>query len=198
MNTSNLIIIDDMSGSRIGQEQSDKEGIDSMINQQKSILHINCNVTMYRFNADIHKIHDKVPINDFPPVDIPRFQGATALYDTIGHVINKFDTPLYQGDGKVLCIITDGLDTASRKYGTNQIKQMIATVKQKGWQIMYLSENVETMQAGQDIGISADPTDCSSYNVSTGHGRLGATMSCRTTNTALTRMLYTSSGYDPQ
>ena len=75
---------------------------------------------------------------------------------------------------------------------------MIEKVKQKGWQIMYLSENVETMQVGESIGISNDPTNGSSYNYTTGRGQLGATMSSRQTNTALTQMLYTSSGYDPE
>ena len=153
---------------------------------------------MYQFNSNIHKLYDCVSINDFPPIDEPIFGGGTALYDTIGHVINKFSNDVYEGQGKVLCIITDGLDTASRKYDQPQIKNMIERVKNEGWQIMYLSENVETMKVGHSIGISNDPLDVSSYNYTTGRGQLGATMSGRVTNTALTQMIYTSSGYDPE
>jgi len=199
MSKTNLIIIDDVSGSRYGQEMSDKNGIDSMIDQQRSACvqnGIQCNVTLYRFNSNLNKIHDSVPITEFPPIEMPHFSGGTALYDTIGYIIRKFSAETYDGEGKVLCIITDGLDTASYRYGQSQIKKMIDDVKQKGWQIMYLSENVETMRAGYSIGISGDPSD-GSQNISTGRGQLGVTMSGRATNTALTQMLYTSSGYDP-
>jgi len=96
-------------------------------------------------------------------------RGMTALYDTIGKTIldtkERLST-IKKKPGKILFyIITDGLNNASHKYSSVQIKEMITECEKEDWQFTYLGENAQ--QVAQRIGIKSTHTSDYSY---TGQG----------------------------
>lgn len=79
-------------------------------------------------------------------------RGTTALLDAIGIVasdIKKFQNE--NPDHKIMfCIITDGLENASREMTKSQVKEIL---NGNDWEVIYLGANQDAITAGQEIGI---------------------------------------------
>lgn len=70
---------------------------------------------------------------------------CTALYDAIGDVCNRFSNE----KEVILSIMTDGLENSSREFNYEQVKKLLDTRKEQGWEISYLSAGL-TEQAQRE------------------------------------------------
>tara|TARA_Y100000591_G_scaffold328547_1_gene355270 strand:- start:328 stop:972 length:645 start_codon:yes stop_codon:yes gene_type:complete len=133
--------IDALNGYLIGMQNEKTEGV----------------VTVSLFDSQSIDIGvDKVQIKDLSPLDysflIPR--ASTPLFDAIGAAIyehSNYDAT--KEDKKVLVIVTDGLENASREYSGEAIKKLVEEKEEAGWLIVYLGSDHDIYKQTRMMGI---------------------------------------------
>ena len=156
-----LVFIIDRSGSMSGFEEDTIGGFNSMIERQRSgegeVL-----VSTVLFNNRSTVVHDRVPISQIKPLTRYDYSagGNTALLDAIGDAIHHIgnvhkyarreDVP----KNTVFVITTDGMENASRCYGSDMVKQMIKERTDKyGWEFIFVAANIDAVETADRIGI---------------------------------------------
>ena len=162
-NRTELVFILDKSGSMAGLESDTIGGFNSMIDRQKSgdgeVF-----VTTVLFSNDSETIHDRVNIADVPKMTDSDYRvgGCTALIDAIGgtieHIenIHKYareeDVPAHT----MFVITTDGMENASRRFSSRDVKKMIEKKKKAGWEFLFLGANIDAVETAAKFGIAED------------------------------------------
>lgn len=79
--------------------------------------------------------------------------GGTPLYDAAGHVINL----AFEKNSKrtVIVILTDGEENTSREYTQAKIKEKVAEVTAKGWEVVFLGANFDAAKYNAGSGLTA-------------------------------------------
>ena len=135
--------IDALNGYLIGMQKENTEGV----------------VTISLFDSQSITIGiDKVQIKDLSPLDYsflnPR--ASTPLYDAIGAAIYEHSNyEVTKEDKKVLVIVTDGLENASREYSGEAIKKLVEEKEEAGWLIVYLGSDHDIYKQTRMIGIDS-------------------------------------------
>ena len=90
-------------------------------------------------------------------------RGCTALIDAIGgaihHIgnIHKYIRPEDVPAHTMFVIMTDGMENASRRYSSEQVKKMIERQKEKyGWEFLFIGANIDAVGTAARYGINAD------------------------------------------
>lgn len=89
---------------------------------------------------------------------VPR--AATPLLDAMGRGMVELDRALSECDEAtrpetvLFVVITDGLENASREYSRSDIIRMIDERKQKGWQFVFLSADLDAIAEAGDLGVA--------------------------------------------
>ena len=147
-----------------GLETDTVGGFNGMIAKQKQ-QEGEAFVTTVLFDNEIETLHDRIPLTEVPEMTEKEYfvRGCTALIDAIGtsirHVetIHKYarkeDVPAHT----LFVITTDGLENASRKYSSAEVKKMIERKKEKdGWEFLFIGANIDAVETARHMGISAD------------------------------------------
>ena len=135
--------IDALNGYLIGMQKENTEGV----------------VTISLFDSESITIGiDKVQIKDLSPLDYsflnPR--ASTPLYDAIGAAIYEHSNyEVTKEDKKVLVIVTDGLENASREYSGEAIKKLVEEKEEAGWLIVYLGSDHDIYKQTRMMGIDS-------------------------------------------
>ncbi|MEV0150034.1 MULTISPECIES: hypothetical protein [unclassified Nonomuraea] len=89
----------------------------------------------------------------------------TALFDAIGTTLTTLDAQFDAMPDSDLpsevtvVILTDGLENASMQWQSRrQIRNLIATLQDKGWTFVFLGADQDAFTAADDIGIGPDTT----------------------------------------
>ena len=133
--------IDALNGYLIGMQNEKTEGV----------------VTVSLFDSQSIDIGvDKVQIKDLSPLDYsfltPR--ASTPLYDAIGAGIYEHSSyDATKEDKKVLVIVTDGYENASREYTGEAIKKLVEEKEEAGWLIVYLGSDHDIYKQTRMMGI---------------------------------------------
>ena len=108
-------------------------------------------VTTMLFNQTNHFLHKSQSIHNIKPLTKNDYyaQGCTALYDALGDAIHYMENK--KTDKVLFVIITDGYENASVKYNQKTIFKKINT--HKNWEFLYIGADIDSYQAGGDIGI---------------------------------------------
>ena len=136
-NITELVFILDRSGSMSGLETDTIGGFNGMIESQKK-EDGKAYVTTVLFNQKSVRIHDRVSLAQIAPMTAKEYTvgGMTALMDALGdtirHIsdIHRYIRPEDVPAKTVFVITTDGLENASRRYSSDEVKKLI-TAKQK-------------------------------------------------------------------
>ena len=90
-------------------------------------------------------------------------RGCTALIDAIGgaihHIgnIHKYARPEDVPEHTMFVITTDGLENASHKYSSDEVKKMVERQKEKyGWEFLFIGANIDSVETAKHFGIGAD------------------------------------------
>ena len=163
-NITELVFILDRSGSMGGLESDTIGGFNSLLEKQKK-QEGECFVTTVLFDHEIVTLHDRVALQDIKPLTEEDYtvRGCTALIDAIGtsieHIegihkyIRKEDVP----QNTMFVIITDGMENASRKFNSAEVKAMIERKKEEsGWEFLFIGANIDAVETAAHIGISGD------------------------------------------
>ena len=163
-NLTELVFVLDMSGSMGHLTDDTVGGFNSVLKEQAGrdgeVL-----VTTYLFNNDSRMLHDRIPIAEVPAMTTADYRaaGCTALIDALGdairHIvgIHRYARPEDVPEHTVFVITTDGMENASHKYSSDQVKRMITHEQEKyGWEFVFLAANIDAVETAARYGIRRD------------------------------------------
>jgi len=162
-NCTELVFILDRSGSMAGLESDTIGGFNAMIEKQKK-TEGDCWVSTVLFSNRSEVIHDRLPLEKVPPLTEEDYSvgGCTALLDAIGdavkHVsgIHKYARKEDVPEHTMFVITTDGMENASRRYSSSDVKKLIEKQKEKGWEFLFLGANIDAVETAKTFGIRED------------------------------------------
>jgi Mg-chelatase subunit ChlD len=117
----------DRSGSMYGQKLTNAiKGVNHELAELKKDKTINYTQTIVAFDHSMYYIQNEVPIAQAEPIKFSS-GGSTALYDTIGTVLEGLIESGYEGKKTLVKIFTDGEENSSRgKYrDPSELKKLI-------------------------------------------------------------------------
>ena len=161
---SELVFILDRSGSMRGLESDTVGGFNAMIEKQKQVEG-RCYITTVLVDNDSQTIHDRVDLREIRPMTLEDFsvRGCTALLDALGgtirHIahIHKYARPEDVPGHTTFVIMTDGMENASRRFGSDEVKRLIKHEKEVyGWEFLFLAANIAAVETAAHYGIGAD------------------------------------------
>ena len=163
-NITELVFILDRSGSMGGLESDTIGGFNSLIEKQRK-QDGECYVSTVLFDNVSEVIHDRVKLADVKPMTDKEYfvRGCMALIDASGgaihHIgnIHTYARPEDVPEHTMFVITTDGLENASRKYTSDEVKKMVERQKEKyGWEFLFIGANIDSVETAKHFGIGAD------------------------------------------
>ena len=162
-NLTEIVFILDRSGSMGGLESDTIGGFNAMIEKQKK-EEGEALVSTILFDDRTEVIHDRIPLEKIEPMTDKQYwvRGCTALIDAIGgaiHHVSEVHRYIRDEDvpeHTVFIITTDGMENASRKYTSDEVKKLISQKKELGWEFLFLGANIDAVETAKHFGISED------------------------------------------
>ena len=163
-NLTELVFILDMSGS-MGHLTDDTVGGFNSVLKEQANKDGEVFVTTYLFNNDSRMLHDRLPIGEVPAMVNADYRaaGCTALIDALGdairHIvsIHRYARPEDIPGHTIFVVTTDGMENASHKYTSDQVKKMIIHEQEKyGWEFIFLAANIDAVETAERYGIRSE------------------------------------------
>ena len=162
-NCTELVFILDRSGSMAGLEGDTIGGFNAMIEKQKK-NEGECWVSTVLFSNDSKVLHDRLALEQVPPLTDREYSvgGCTALLDAIGdavkHIslIHRYARSEDVPEHTLFVITTDGMENASHRYGSDEVKKLIEAKKEEGWEFLFLGANIDAVETAKKFGIRED------------------------------------------
>ena len=163
-NLTEMVFILDRSGSMSGLEADTIGGFNGMIERQKK-EEGEALVSTVLFSNESKVIHDRVALDKIEPLTDKQYYvgGCTALIDAIGgaihHIgnVHKYARDEDRPERTIFVITTDGMENASHRYTSDQVKAMVERQKEKyGWEFLFLGANIDAVETAARIGIRRD------------------------------------------
>ncbi len=158
-----IVFILDRSGSMGGLEDDTIGGFNSMLEKQKAERG-RALVSTVLFDHECEVLHDRVPIEKMEPMTREQYyvRGCTALIDAMGgaisHVskVHKYIRPEDVPAHTIFIITTDGMENASKKYSSDEVKRMVEKQKELGWEFLFLGANIDAVETAKHFGIASE------------------------------------------
>lgn len=159
-----LVFILDRSGSMQNLVGDTIGGFNSMIEKQKTQPG-KCLVSTVLFDDVSQVLHDRVNLENVPEMTRDDYfvRGCTALIDAIGgaihHIgnIHKYARPEDVPAHTMFVIMTDGMENASHRYTSDDVKRAIKRQKEKyGWEFLFIGANIDAVNTAARYGIDAE------------------------------------------
>lgn len=133
-------------------------GVNNFIEDQKK-SNVDANVTLVLFDDQYEVVYDRISIDKVEPLTSEKYfaRGWTALNDSIGKSVTNFKSlrEADKIDAAVVCILTDGLENASKEYSSEQIKKLLKECEDNyKWNITYLAANQDAFAVGGGLGFA--------------------------------------------
>lgn len=115
----------------------------------------------------IDAIRDRVPVSACADVALDEYvpRGATPLLDAVGYSVGIVDCLTGKEERRIMAIVTDGLENASREYTREKLKVLLERKQREdGWLVMYLGAGHDSFGQAGRIGIPARHTADFSLN----------------------------------
>ena len=87
--------------------------------------------------------------------------GGTRLYDALGEALEDQDRRADArgtGRGLLVAVLTDGEDTCSATWTVRDVKDLAATFKEKGGDVVWMQANLDAVHEGAAVGVGEDQT----------------------------------------
>lgn len=162
--TVEIVTIIDRSGSMESIKAEAIGALNTFIENQQATPG-EANITSVLFNDQYEMPEYRTPLANAMRWTDQNFtpRGFTAMNDAIGRTITEFKRLHTEGklnaEGVVVCIVTDGLENASREYSAAQVKALIEqSEKEYGWNFVFLAANQDAFATGATLGIRSANT----------------------------------------
>ena len=158
-----VVFILDASGSMGHLTDDTIGGFNSVIKEQKGkegdVL-----VSTVTFNQQSKVVHDRVAIAEIVPMTEKDYRagGSTALIDAMGDAIKHISTVhkyIREEDvpeHTLFFITTDGMENASHKYTSDEVKKLVEAKKELGWEFVFMAANIDAVETAAMFGIAED------------------------------------------
>ena len=93
----------------------------------------------------------KLKADDYRP------RGATPLMDAIGITVDAIRQRKSKRD-QVVLIVTDGLENASKDWTRERVRDLIADLRKKGWQFVFMGADIDAYSESAGIAMAASST----------------------------------------
>ena len=162
-NITEVVFILDASGSMYELTDDTIGGFNSMLAEQRrkdsKVL-----ISTVTFNDSSRVVHDRVDIREVKDLTRDDYVagGCTALIDAMGdairHIstIHKYIRPEDVPASTLFIITTDGMENASHRYSSAEVKRMVEQKKEQGWEFIFMGANIDAVETAKCYGISAD------------------------------------------
>jgi len=181
-----IIIVLDASGSMSSIQDDIKGSFNTFLDKQrqepgKTVF------DLFQFNDEVVRLVKSSDLAQFHDDLMARYDcsGCTAMNDAICTAMDTVGQDFAnmaeeERPANVLCvIITDGMENASKKFSTKDVKERIEHQKTKyNWEFVYLAADPDAFNAGEALGISLNDRQLVSRD-SAGVDMLCCTMSLR-------------------
>ena len=163
-NLTEMVFILDRSGSMSGLEADTIGGFNSLIEKQKRAPG-EALVSTVLFDNVSEVIHDRVKLDEIRPMTREDYsvRGCTALLDALGwaihHIgnIHKYAREEDVPERTIFVITTDGMENASRRYTSEEVKRMIRRQKERyNWEFLFLGANIDAVETARSYGIAPE------------------------------------------
>ena len=163
-NLTEMVVILDKSGSMAGLEADTIGGFNGMIERQKQ-AEGEALVSTVLFSNESTVLHDRLDIREVEPMTGKQYfvGGSTALIDALGgaihHIgnVHKYAREEDRPEHTIFVITTDGMENASRRYTSEEVKRMVSRQKEKyGWEFLFLGANIDAVETAARYGIRED------------------------------------------
>lgn len=118
---------------------------------------LNARVSLVTFNDEVTPVYWFAPVDRLQPIDHTSYVpgGTTAMLDAVGTTIARLIGQESDAEGHVLvCIISDGLENASREYTASAIAKRVRDLQATGrWTFTYLGSNQDLAKASANLGV---------------------------------------------
>ena len=156
-----LVFLLDRSGSMRSIQDDVVGGFAAFIDDQRAEAG-DCTVTLAQFDNRYEVVHQDVPLDQVPALDL-RPRGGTALLDAMGRLITDVsadiaDLPEDQRPGTVIVsIMTDGKENASREWTHPAIKALVEQQSaEQDWQFLYMGADQDAIEVGARLGVKRE------------------------------------------
>lgn len=148
-----IIFILDRSGSMNSIAAATIAGFNSFVADQQSALP-DAALTLVLFNERRQIVYARQHINKVAILTSETFipAGDTALLDAIGETLVQESEDTAE---RVIAILTDGLENASRRFSREQVFELIRKRQENGWQFLFLGANQDAIKECGSLGIDA-------------------------------------------
>lgn len=175
MNTdlTEIWMILDRSGSMGSIHSGTVEAVNAFVKDQKKEPG-EARFTLRQFDDEVITSYDRVALDQVTIMKLNDFEprGTTALHDAIGQAILDLGrilekTPEADRPGTVVfCIMTDGMENASREFSGQQVADMIQHQKSTyNWEFIFLGADIDVDKVAGDLNIA--PEDRITYQKTT-------------------------------
>jgi len=147
-------------------------------NLRKQAKDINLEITMSVFNDSVKILNLASPIKDVQLLSDKNYKpdSMTALYDAVMISYNKVKERVKKKDRIVVLVLTDGLENASKEYGSADVQSLMNKITKKGGSFNFLCSTVDIGYYQDVLNVESD--DCISFEVNEVEHSLRAKLAC--------------------
>jgi Mg-chelatase subunit ChlD len=176
-----VAIVLDRSGSMEDCRADAIGAVNSYLRQVRDDRAMDARITLITFDSEsIDTIRDRVPGATCPELKPEEYQprASTPLLDAVGHAAGLLDRLSTDGERRILAVMTDGLENASKEYTRERLKALLdRRQNEDGWLVLYLGAGHDSWAQARDIGVKAgNVADFAKANIAATSGVMKARM----------------------
>jgi hypothetical protein len=145
-------------------EDQRREAVTTVNNYLRKVredVAIDARLSLVTFDSQsIDTIRDRLPIARCADLTLDEYQprAATPLLDAVGYSVGIQDCLSGRDERRIMAILTDGLENASREYTRDKLKSLLDRKQSEGWLIVYMGAGHDSWHQASQIGIEANHT----------------------------------------
>ena len=149
-----ITLVVDRSGSMWSIVDDANGSIQSFLQEQKELPEDGSTIAIYQFNASFQEAVPPVSLSENINYTIDP-SGGTALLDAVGKAmaLTVEFVEKEQPEKVIFVIVTDGEENSSSEYKLADIRKAITTQIEKGWEVMYLSSDINAFKDAAKLGV---------------------------------------------
>lgn len=158
--TVQVAIVLDRSGSMEGCRDETISGFNEYVAEIRVTARqegLNARVSLITFNGEVTPVYWSAPLDRLQPIDHNSYVpgGMAAMLDAVGTTIAHLVQQEADAEGHALvCIISDGLENASREYTSAAIAKRVHDLQATSrWTFTYLGSNQDLAKVSADLGV---------------------------------------------